>query len=160
MTKVHEEFEYSNRIYSDNKRSVSIKEWESLSPDPNFTVGIKLVGEKLKKYVSNKTFGIESSFIEENPNLYSLKPNQFKNPIRILTNDKAGSAGRAHWYYIDKSTIEKNTQLINQYKVAMPSAYPKKTLVTGLPTINQVLSRASDIIEVFEPNEVLEEVKC
>lgn len=154
MTKVHEEFEYSNRIYSDNKRSVSIKEWESLSPDPNFTVGIKLVGEKLKKYVSNKTFGIESSFIEENPNLYSLKPNQFKNPIRILTNDKAGSAGRAHWYYIDKSTIEKNTQLINQYKVAMPSAYPKKTLVTGLPTINQVLSRASDIIEVFEPNEV------
>ena len=36
----------------------------------------------------------------------------------------------------------------------MPSAYPKKTLVSGIPTIEQVLSRASEIIQVFKPKEV------
>jgi hypothetical protein len=36
----------------------------------------------------------------------------------------------------------------------MPSAYPKKTLVSGVSTIEQVLSRASEIIQIFEPKEV------
>jgi hypothetical protein len=36
----------------------------------------------------------------------------------------------------------------------MPSAYPKKTLVSGIPTIEQILSRASEIIQIFEPKEV------
>ena len=154
MINSHKSFEYTNRMYSDTKRIVNVNEWESLSPNPEFTVGIKLIGDKIKKYVSNKTFGIESDFIEKYPTLYSLEPNEFKQPIRLLTNDKSGSAGRAKWYFIERTTIEKNTDLIDQYKVAMPSAYPKKTLVSGIPTIEQVLSRASEIIQVFKPKEV------
>jgi len=154
MTKKFKTFEYSNRMYSDTIRVVNIDEWETLSPNPNFTVGEKLLGEKIKKYVSNKTFGIESDFIENHPELYSLEPSKFSNPIRLLTNDKSGSAGRAKWYYIERTTIEKNVKLIDQYKVAMPSAYPKKTLVSGVSTIEQVLSRASEIIEIFKPKEV------
>lgn len=154
MTKTLKTFEFSNRIYSDTIREVNIDEWEVLSPNPDFTVGVKLFGDKLKTYVSNKTFGIESDFIENNPNLYSLEPSDFKDPIRLLTNDKSGSAGRAKWYFVERTTIEKNTQLIDQYKVAMPSAYPKKTLVSGVPTIEQVLTRASEIIDVFKPKEV------
>lgn len=141
-------------MYSDTSRQVDINDWETLSPNPDFTVGVKLLGDKLKKYVSNKTFGIESDFIEKYPKLFSLKPEQFKKPIRLLTNDKAGSAGRAKWFFIDRTTIEKNTLLIDEYKVAMPSAYPKQKLVSGISTIQQVLSRASEIIQIFEPKEV------
>ncbi len=154
MTNNFKTFEYSNRMYSDNSREVSVADWETLSPNPDFTVGVKLLGEKLKKYVSNKTFGIESDFIENNPNLFSLEPTQFKKPIKLLTNDKSGSSGRAKWFYIERNTVEKNINLIDQYKVAMPSAYPKKTLVSGVPTIEQVLTRASEIIQIFEPKEI------
>jgi len=154
MTKLHKTYDYSNRMYSDTTRKVDIDEWKTLSPSPDFTVGVKISGDKIKKYVSNKTFGIESDFIEKNPNLYSLEPSQFNKPIRLLTNDKSGSAGRAKWYFIDRTTIKKNIELIDQYKVAMPSAYPKKTLVSGVPTIRQVLDRASEIIQIFKPNEV------
>ena len=154
MTNTYKTFEYSNRMYSDKPREVNINEWQNLSPNPDFTVGMKLNGDKLKKYVSNKTFGIESDFIEKNPELYSLVPNQYKEPIRLLTNDKAGSSGRARWYYVERTTIDKNISLIDEYKVAMPSAYPKKTLVSGVSTIEQVLSRASEIIQIFEPKEV------
>ena len=154
MTKIFKTFEYSNRMYSDTTREVNIDEWETLSPSPDFTIGVKLFGDKIKKYVSNKTFGIESDFIENNPNLYSLEPEQFHNPVRLLTNDRSGSAGRAKWFYIDRITIEKNINLIDHYKVAMPSAYPKQKLSSGIPTIKQVLSRASEIIQIFEPNEV------
>jgi len=154
MTRTYRTYEYSNRMYSDSKRYVDIEDWKSLSPNPDFTIGSKLFGDKLKKYVSNKTFGIESDFIEKYPELFSLKPNKFTEPIKLLTNDKSGSAGRAKWFYIERATIEKNTHLIDQYKVAMPSAYPKKTLVSGVPTIEQVLCRASEIIQIFEPREV------
>jgi hypothetical protein len=154
MTKSYKTFEYSNRMYSDTSRKVNIEEWETLSPSPDFTIGVKLIGDKLKKYVSNKTFGIESDFIEKNPELYLLKPDQFIEPIRLLTNDRSGSAGRAKWFYVERTTIEKNTNLIDQYKVAMPSAYPKQKLVSGVPTIQQVLSRAAEIIQIFEPKEV------
>jgi len=154
MSKTYKTFEYANRMYSDSNSTVNIEGWDKLSPNPDFTVGVKLIGDKLKKYVSNKTFGIESNFIEKNPKLNSFKADRFKEPIRLLTNDRSGSAGRAKWFYVERTTILKNTNLIDQYKVAMPSAYPKKTLVSGVPTIQQVLSRTSEIIQIFEPKEV------
>lgn len=154
MTIKHETYQYTNRMYSDATRKINIKEWNTLSPSPDFTIGTKLFGNKLKKYVSNKTFGIESDFVEKHPQLYSLKADRFSDPIRLLTNDKSGSAGRAKWFYIERKTVEKNIKLIDEYKVAMPSAYPKKTLVSGVPTIEQVLSRASEIIQIFLPKEI------
>jgi superfamily II DNA or RNA helicase len=154
QTKIYKTFEYSNRMYSDTARAVNTNEWKSLSPNPDFTVGIKLSGDRLEKYVSNKTFGIESDFIEKNPKLFSTTPNSLKEPVRLLTNDKSGSAGRAKWYYIERTTIEKNNDLIEEYKVAMPSAYPKKTLVSGVPTIENVLTRASELVQIYKPKEI------
>ena len=36
----------------------------------------------------------------------------------------------------------------------MSSAYPKKTLVSGVPTIDNVLIRASEIIKIYKPKEI------
>lgn len=147
----HDTFEYSNRIYSDVMREVSITEWANLSPDPSFSVGGKLFGDRLEKYVSNKTFGIESDFVEKNPLLVQTTPDGLDNPIKLLTNDKAGSAGRAKWFYTERSTIEKNADLVDHYKVAMTSAYPKKSLVSNTPTIENVQKRASELIDLYPP---------
>lgn len=144
-------YEYSNRIYSDITRTVNISEWANLSPDPSFTVGSKITGDRLEKYVSNKTFGIESDFVEKNPELVSQNPEDFSTPIRLLTNDKSGSAGRATWYYTDKSVITKNAELIDYFKVAMTSAYPKKSLVSNLATVENVQKRANELIDIYGP---------
>lgn len=154
MTNKISEFSYSNRIYSDMTRMVSIDEWSSLSPDPSFTVGPKLFGDRLQKCVSNKTFGIESDFVEKNPKLVSFKPDLFNNPIKLLTNDRSGSAGRAKWFYVDRSSIRKNTRLIDEYKIAMTSAYPKKSLVTGDPTVDHVSIRTKELIQLYPPKSI------
>ena len=154
MTNKASEFSYSNRIYSDTTRMVGVDEWSSLSPDPSFTVGQKLFGDRLQKCVSNKTFGIESDFVEKNPSLVSFTPDSFNKPIKLLTNDRSGSAGRAKWYYVDRSSINKNTHLIDEYKIAMTSAYPKKSLVTGEPTIDHVHGRIKELIQQYPPNSI------
>lgn len=154
FNKVHGTYRYSNRIYSDTVRTVQTDEWTKLSPDPDFSVGSKLFGERLEKHTSNKTFGIESDFIENNPNLASLTSADFKDPIKLLTNDKSGSSGRAKWFYVDRSTVLRKMHLVDEYKVAMPSAYPKKTLVSGNPTIENVSRRIEALIDCFGPGEI------
>lgn len=154
MSAEKSEFSYSNRIYSDMTRMVGTDEWSSLSPDPSFTVGPKLFGERLQKCVSNKTFGIESDFVEKNPTKVSLTPDSFSNPIKLLTNDRSGSAGRAKWFYVDRSSIGRNTHLIDEYKIAMTSAYPKKSLVTGEPNIDHVHGRIKELIQQYPPKSI------
>lgn len=70
-------------------------------------------------------FNIESNFVEENPNLVKefndlseLKSNE----IKLLTNDKAGKAGRAKWFVADKSVIETNCDKIGEWQVVVSSA--------------------------------------
>lgn len=70
-------------------------------------------------------FNIESNFVEENPNLVKElnELNELKsNEIKLLTNDKAGKAGRAKWYIADKSVVETNANKIGEWQVVVSSA--------------------------------------
>lgn len=71
-------------------------------------------------------FGIESNFIEDHKNLAKrLSPHDnidFRKYIKLLTNDKAGKAGRSTWYVIDKKFITSNQSYINEWQVVVSSA--------------------------------------
>lgn len=97
------------------------------------------IAQKIQKIVSSNDygylsdsvyprtlFGIESNFIEENQkevkeyNGQSISNNQ----VKLFANDKAGPAGRAEWFVINKNLLSKNQDLINKYKVIVSSAHP------------------------------------
>ena len=71
-------------------------------------------------------FGIESSFVEENPNLVREyeKGDYFDNnkEIKLYTNDKAGKSGRARWYITDKKNITSGQKYMPDWKVVVSSA--------------------------------------
>ena len=73
-------------------------------------------------------FGIESSFVEDNKDkvrLYSDTNNFNKDKeIKLLVNDKSGSAGRTQWFIVDKSLIKTNCEYINEFQVVVSSAHP------------------------------------
>lgn len=70
-------------------------------------------------------FGIESDFVEKNPNKVIRFSDEntidFTNQIKLLTNDKAGKAGRATWFITDKNTVSRQN-LINEWQVVVSSA--------------------------------------
>lgn len=78
------------------------------------------------RILSQKLFGIESNFVELNPNSVRLYTDDddvdFAKEIKILTNDKAGKAGRAKWYVVDRSLIQTATEYISKWKVIVSSA--------------------------------------
>lgn len=70
-------------------------------------------------------FGIESNFVEENPEkvrLYKEGEKLADDEIKLFTNDRAGSAGRPTWFITKRNHIPKNKQLIDKYKVIVASA--------------------------------------
>ena len=72
-------------------------------------------------------FGIESDFIEKNRNKVKVFNNGDilnTNEIKLLTNDKAGPAGRSCWFIIDKNEIKQNDSYINEWQVVVSSAHP------------------------------------
>lgn len=80
-----------------------------------------------KSILSRSLFGIESDFIEKNLAAIrkyiegeSLGPDD----IKVLTNDKAGPAGRSGWFVINKSLITNNLGYINEWQVVVSSAHP------------------------------------
>lgn len=135
--KVTPTFEYSY-ILKGKKQSVSIEypgeDLIPLNPDDmpiaskidNFVKMNKL--EYLNKAILPRTlFGIESNFVQKNP----FKVREFRegkdfNPeeeIKVLANDKAGSAGRAVWFIASKGLIKKNIDYISQWQVVVSSAH-------------------------------------
>lgn len=70
-------------------------------------------------------FGIESDFVEKNPNKAIRFSDEntidFTSKIKLLTNDKAGKAGRATWFITDKNTVSRQ-DLINEWQVVVSSA--------------------------------------
>lgn len=78
--------------------------------------------------LSQKLFGIESAFVEENPDkvqLYSEDAEiNYDDKIKLLANDKSGSMGRSKWYVVDKNCVIKNREFINKWKVVVISANP------------------------------------
>lgn len=70
-------------------------------------------------------FGIESNFAEEHPSLIRKDDGTAdydKGEIRLLTNDKAGKAGRATWFIIDRKNIPNGQDFIDQWQVIVSSA--------------------------------------
>lgn len=70
-------------------------------------------------------FSIESDFVERNPSLvrpYQEGETLQEGEIKLLTNDKAGKAGRARWYVVNQSVITTGREHLNHWKVIVSSA--------------------------------------
>jgi len=145
----HEQYTYYNRVYSDKTKVVNVSQWESVTLSPDFTIGDKLFGNKLVNRIKKGCFGIESDFVEKNPDKVSHNNNDWQNPIILLTNDKSGSSGRATKYWADRSVITKGKELIDEYKVITTSAYPKQKFSSGMPTVTNVKLRLKELIEIL-----------
>ena len=150
--KIHEKIKYSNRIYSDEMVNITSGDFESLAPNPFFIkINSKIFGKRLNTSVKKGIFGIESDFVEKNPDKVSNNQEDWENPITLLANDKSGSTGRAKYYKTSISNIPKGHEYIPLYKVITTSAYPKKSITSGTPTIINVKRRLSELIEVLPP---------
>ncbi|MBR1750409.1 MAG: Eco57I restriction-modification methylase domain-containing protein [Ruminococcus sp.] len=98
-----------------------------------------LVASKIKKFVEKynlsylhdailprSLFSIESDYIEKNPTKATLYIEgmdvDYSKKVKVLTNDRAGKAGRAKWFVIDRSEIKQNKEYIDKWKVIVSSA--------------------------------------
>ena len=77
--------------------------------------------------LSRSLFDIDSDFVEKNQNAIRIYKDDslidYKSEIKLLTNDKAGSAGRSKWYIVNKNIINKNKQYIAEWQVVVSSAH-------------------------------------
>lgn len=136
MTKQTMGFEY---VYTSEQKCICVKVknpgTELMPLDPRnmvITEKVKSVVEKYKlnylhdRILPRSLFGIESNFIEENPEkavlLETVDNIDYSKQIKLFTNDKAGKAGRAKWYVVDKNVVENNPEYISQWKVVVSSA--------------------------------------
>lgn len=150
---IHEKIKYSNRIYSDEMVDIDAGNLENLAPNPIFIkINSKIIGKKLNTCIKKGIFGIESDFVEKNPNKVSKNEIDWNNPITLLANDRSGSSGRATLYKTDINNIPRGHEYIPMYKVIITSAYPKKSIVSGAPTIENVKKRLEKLIEILPPN--------
>ena len=78
--------------------------------------------------LSQKLFGIESTFVELNPDkvkeYHDGMDFDHKTEIKLFANDKGGSAGRAHWYITNRNVITQGKDYIDKWKVVVSSAHP------------------------------------
>ncbi len=85
--------------------------------------GLKYVHDRV---LSQKLFGIESDFVEKNPDKISKLTKGMKidysTQVKLYANDKAGKAGRSMWFVTDKSNIPASRELIEQWQVVVSSA--------------------------------------
>lgn len=111
---------------------------EDLLPiDPRAT---KVVN-KIKKFADNNElpflhasilprtlFGIESDFVEKNPDKVRVRAPDaeidLNTEVKLLTNDRAGKAGRATWFIANIASIPNNHNLIREWQVVVSSASP------------------------------------
>ncbi len=82
--------------------------------------------EYINKRIQPRTlFGIESNYISLNIDKTTIYDDSmtvdYKQKVKLLTNDKPGKAGRAKWFIVDKNEI-KNQSLISNWKVVVSSA--------------------------------------
>ena len=150
----HEFFEYMNRVYSDEIISVNLKDSKDLTPNPLFLDINKKFrdSKKLSTQVKKGIFGIESNFVEKNPEKVSLNKEDWDDPIQLVTNDRGGSRGRTKNFWTNKQNIPSGQEYFDHYKIVMPSAYPKRTIVSSTPTVANVHKRIAEVVQVLEPN--------
>ena len=79
-----------------------------------------------QKILSQKLFGVESSFVEDNPGkVREFNPNEkldYTKEIKLFVNDKAGKAGRSKWFVVNREMIPNNKNLIDEWQVVVSSA--------------------------------------
>lgn len=117
---------------------------EILSKVRNISKGTNSLSQR---GVSQKLFGIESSFAEENPEKVILCNSDFSNKpegdewIKLFTNDLAGKGGRGStvWFYIKVQDIPRANDLIDKWKVISSSVN-----LTGI-------NGSSPLVEIIEP---------
>ncbi|MDM8281835.1 Eco57I restriction-modification methylase domain-containing protein [Lactobacillus gallinarum] len=101
--------------------------------DPDDLSRTTLISDFVEKYhlkylhesvLSQKLFGIESSFVEDNPD--KVKPFNSKfdtnKYIKLYANDKAGKSGRATWFLANKNIVTKNKKYLSEWQVVVSSA--------------------------------------
>lgn len=85
--------------------------------------GLRYLHERI---LPRSLFGIESSFIQDNPGksvpIEEVAKLNYATQIKLLTNDKAGKAGRAKWFVVDRATIKNNISYIDEWQVVVSSA--------------------------------------
>ena len=78
------------------------------------------------KILPRSLFGIESDFVENNPELVREYEEgdiiDYNEEVKIFTNDRAGKAGRAKWFVTDIDNIPSNKDYIKEWQVVVSSA--------------------------------------
>ncbi len=151
----NEIFKYKNRMYSDKSVDIDIKDIEYLSPNPLFISINKKIGKntnKLEEQIKKGIFGIESDYVEKNPDKVSFNINDWQDPILLLTNDKSGSSGRAKEFWTDRSYITKGNAYLDYFKVVIISAYPKQKLISGKNSIENIKKRIFELVTLLPKN--------
>ena len=109
---------------------------ESIMPlDPRHNVIVEKIDAFVKQYdlpflhdriYPQKLFGIESDFVEKNPDKVRLLSPEaeidYSKEIKLFSNDRAGKAGRAKWYIADRNCVASAGDLIEKWKVVVSSA--------------------------------------
>ena len=97
--------------------------------------GFFTIVQKLSAYsgIAKKDYSIrkccESNFVESNPSkvLSEVEDRSAVVPkgyTKVVTNNKSGSGGKAHWYYIKTDSLDYIQP--NVYKVVISSAFPNE----------------------------------
>ena len=102
-------------------------------------------------------FGIESNFVEENPELvreYEEGDYYDKDvEIKLYTNDKAGKSGRARWYVTNKCNIRAGREYMSGWKVVVSSANAggqKRSNQLAVLDNNSVFGRSRVALKIFK----------
>ena len=151
--RTYEDIRFKNRVYSDDEVFIKADNLDMLTPNPRFMkINQKLGEDKLEAHIKKGIFGIESDFVEKNPDLVSYNKADWANPVQLLTNDKSGSSGRATMFWTDKKNIPQGHEYIDLFKVITTSAYPKQKFSSGTPTVENVKERSKKIVELLPRN--------
>lgn len=83
---------------------------------------------------TQKLFGVESDFAEKNPDKVALcedhpdPPKSLSEPIKVLTNDRAGKTGRPKWHWMSKADVPRGAEYVDKWQFVIKSAqFPHET---------------------------------
>ena len=142
-------FSFMNRIYSDFVANIEYDKVDSIVPNPAFQqINNKFGKQRLITIIKKSPFGIESDFAVKNPQKVSNTKDDWKKPIQLLVNDKAGSSGRSKIFWTDESVVLTGKEYVDVFKVITTSAYPKQKFSSGKPTVANVQQRAKQLIDI------------
>lgn len=87
----------------------------------------KKLSKLADRILPRSLFSIDSDFIakqSESIQRYTGQTFDINKSVKLLTNDKAGAAGRADWFIVNRDAIKTNQDLIEEWQVVVSSAHP------------------------------------